>query len=189
MVRSFICVEVVNQVNIQKIEDILNELSSFQGIRPVKLNQLHITLKFLGEIPKKNISTIEEELNSINLPSFAMGFSHMGFFPNERRPRVIWIGISEGKSQLLTLATEVNTRLSLIGFPKEKRKFSPHLTLGRIKKHYPDEQESLVNYAHSSDILRGEKEVIQSFILKKSTLTPQGASYENLAEFSLKNNN
>ncbi len=189
MVRSFICVEVINQVNTQKIGAILNELSSFKGIRPVKPNQLHITLKFLGEVPEKKISSIERELKSIKVPIFEMVFSHMGFFPNERRPRVIWIGISEGKSQLSTLAAEVNTRLSLIGFPKDKRKFSPHLTLGRIKKHYPDEQESLVDYAHSCDILEGEKEVIHSFIFKKSTLTPQGAIYENLSEFSLINNN
>ena len=185
MVRSFICVEVVNETNIENIEDILSELSPFQGIRPVRINQLHLTLKFLGEVSEFKISQIVDEMRLIEIPVFNITFSHLGFFPNERRPRVIWIGISEGTNQLSSLAYEVNTRLSKIGFPKERRKFSPHLTLGRIKKYYPEEQESLVEYAHSKSTWEGEKESIQSFILKKSTLTPQGAIYETLAEFPL----
>ena len=185
MVRSFICVEVVNEVNIEKIGSILTELSPFRGIRPVKINQLHLTLKFLGDVSRNRISTIEEEMRLIEIPAFNITFSHLGFFPNERRPRIIWIGISEGTNQLSTLAYEVDTRLSKIGSPKERRKFSPHLTLGRIKKYYPDEQASLVEYTRSKGTWQGEKESIRSFILKKSILTPQGAIYENLAEFSL----
>jgi len=187
LVRCFICVEVVNQINIRKIETILDNLSTFKGIRPVKRNQLHLTLKFLGEIAEKRVTEIEKVLNSIKLPSFVLELSNIGFFPNERRPRVIWIGLSQGKGQLTTLAQEIDERLSIIGFSREKRKFSPHLTVGRIKKLYPDEQQKVVSYAHSIGSLEGEKEVIKSFILKKSTLTPQGAIYENLAEFWLKN--
>ena len=185
MVRCFVCVEVVNQLNIRKIETILDKLSTFKGIRPVKPNQLHLTLKFLGEVAEKRLLEIQIELSSIELPSFVTELSHMGFFPNERRPRVIWIGLSEGKSQLATLAQEIDERLSKIGFSREKRKFSPHLTVGRIKKLYPDEQQNVVDYIHSIGSVGGEKEVITSFIFKKSTLTPQGANYENLAEFTL----
>ncbi|MHA1444973.1 MAG: RNA 2',3'-cyclic phosphodiesterase [Candidatus Hodarchaeales archaeon] len=166
MVRCFVCVEVVNQLNIRKIETILDKLSTFKGIRPVKPNQLHLTLKFLGEVEEKRLAEIEKELHSIKLHFFETELSHMGFFPNERRPRVIWISLSEGKSQLTTLA----------------------LTVGRIKKLYPDEQQKVVEYIHSIDSVVGKKEVIKSFILKKSTLTPQGAIYENLAEFPLTNN-
>ncbi len=188
MVRCFVCVEVVNRLNIRKIETILDKLSTFKGIRPVKPNQLHLTLKFLGEVSKNRVGEIEKELQSIKLNSIETELSHMGFFPNERRPRVIWIGLSEGKSQLTTLAKEIDERLSKIGFSKERRKFSPHLTVGRIKKLYPDEQQKVVEYIHSIDSIGGEKEVINSFILKKSTLTPQGAIYENLVEFPLTNN-
>lgn len=184
--RCFVCVEVINQLNISRIEAILNKLSTFQGIRPVKTNQLHLTLKFLGEVLEKRLVGIEKELHLIKLPSFEIEFTHLGFFPNERRPRVIWIGISEGKRQLTALAQEVDERLSKIGFPKEKRKFSPHLTVGRIKKLYPDEQQRIVDYVHSIDSIGSEKEVIQSFLFKKSTLTPQGAIYENLAQCFLK---
>ncbi len=186
MERCFVCVEVINQLNISRIEAILNKLSTFQGIRPVKTNQLHLTLKFLGEVLEKQLVGIEKELHLIKLPSFEIEFTHLGFFPNERRPRVIWIGLSEEKRQLTALAQEVDERLSKIGFPKEKRKFSPHLTVGRIKKLYPDEQQRIVDYVHSIDSIGSEKEVIQSFLFKKSTLTPQGAIYENLAQCFLK---
>ena len=188
LVRCFVCVEVVNQINIRNIETILDKLSTFKGIRPVKPNQLHLTLKFLGEVSENRLVEIEKELHSIKLHSFETELSHMGFFPNEHRPRVIWIGLSEGKSQLISLAQEIDERLSKIGFPKEKRKFSPHLTVGRIKKLYPDEQQKVVEYVHSIDSVVEKKEVIKSFILKKSTLTPQGAIYENLAEFPKTNN-
>jgi 2'-5' RNA ligase len=188
LVRCFVCVEIVNQPNIIKIKTILDHLSSFQGIRPVKPNQLHLTMKFLGEVPETKLSPIENELRRITLPAFDIEFSHLGVFPNERRPSVIWVGLSSGKSQLITLAREVDERLSKIGFPKEKRKFSPHLTVGRIKKLYPDEQQNLVDYIHSNVMMVGEKEILESFIFKKSTLTPQGAIYENLAEFLLRKN-
>ncbi|MCK4849272.1 MAG: RNA 2',3'-cyclic phosphodiesterase, partial [Candidatus Heimdallarchaeota archaeon] len=181
------CIEVINQLNIRSIEAILDELSTFKGIRPVKPNQLHLTLKFLGEVAEKRLVEIEKELKMIKLPSFEIELLHMGFFPNERRPRVIWIGLSEGKSQLITLAREVDDRLSKIGFPKEKRKFSPHLTVGRIKKLYPDELQNIVDYVHSINTVGMEKEVVQSILFKKSTLTPHGAIYENLAEVVLKN--
>ena len=114
MVRCFVCVEVVNQLNIRSVEAILDKLSTFQGIRPVKTNQLHLTLKFLGEVAEERLVEIRKEIQLIKLPSFEIELLHMGFFPNERRPRVIWIGLSEGKSQLITLAREVDDRLSKI---------------------------------------------------------------------------
>jgi len=182
LIRCFICVEVTNQININKIETILDQLSEYKGIRQVKPNQLHLTLKFLGEVPEEKLLLIERQLNSIKFRSFEIEFSQLGFFPNERRPRVVWIGISKGKDELTNLAREVDEKMLKIGFPKEKRKFSSHLTLGRIKKYNPDEIQKLVTYTHSFKGIVGERETIGSILFKKSTLTPQGAIYQNLSE-------
>ena len=190
MIRCFVCVEVINQHNINEIRSILNYISEIKGIRPVKLNQLHLTLKFLGDVPEEQIPQIMAELTKISHPQIPLEFSHLGFFPNDRRPRVMWIGLSQGEQQLKELARKINQQLSTIGFPKEKRAFSPHLTLGRTKSYgkkgiNPEEQTTLVQYSKEYGVFDGNTENSTSFFLKKSTLTPQGALYENLYEFIL----
>ena len=191
MIRCFVCVEVMNQHNISEISSILEYISEFNGIRPVKLNQLHLTLKFLGDVSEEKIPLITQELKQITQEKITLDFSHLGFFPNDRRPRVMWIGLSEGKQQLSLLAKEIDNRLSTLGFPREKRKFSPHLTLGRLKNYgkyklKTEDIKKITHYANNFGDFNGEVEDVGFFLLKKSTLTPQGAIYENLFEFVFK---
>ena len=174
--------------NITLIENILEHLRGIKGIRPVKVSQLHITLKFLGEITEKESDTVKQALSSIELPSFSLNFSNLGCFPNERRPRVVWVGIDQGHQELIALTKEVEKRLSALGFPREKRRFSPHLTLGRIKFLKEDDKEQLTNFMQSFDGKNLTTEKISTPIFKKSTLTPKGAIYDNLAEFPLLKN-
>ncbi len=185
LVRCFVCVEISNPTNIQKIDSILAKLQEIKGIRPVKTNQLHLTLKFLGEIPEHQLSKISQELDSIPFPSFSINFSSIGCFPNEHRPRVIWTGISLGQQELIALASEVDQKLSAIGLPKEKRRFSPHLTLGRVKKLTIETKQEIATFLPTMKDFSGEEETIHSFIFKQSTLTPTGAIYKDLATFPL----
>ena len=191
MIRCFVCVEVINLHNINEIKTILDYIAQFKSIRPVKLNQLHLTLKFLGDVPEEKISSLKSGLEKISQKKILVEFANLGFFPNIHRPRVMWIGISQGNQQLTKLSNEINDTLLLLGFPKEKRKFSAHLTLGRFKTHgkqkiNPDDQMRIIQYAQDYGTLKGEIEILSSFFLKKSTLTPQGALYDNIAEFKLK---
>jgi 2'-5' RNA ligase len=149
------------------------------------LSQLHITLKFLGEIPEQRINTIKQALGTIVVSSFPLSFSKLGCFPNERRPRVIWIGIDQGYEELRLLAKEVDQKLSELGFPKEKRRFSPHLTLGRVKRLNPDEKEVVSELLQNFTFQTNTSEEITALVFKKSTLTPKGAIYENLADYDL----
>ncbi len=185
LVRCFICVEITNPDHIQQIDAILGQLRVIKGIRPVKLNQLHITLKFLGEVPEQRITTIKQAIASITFPLFSLTFSGLGCFPNERRPRVIWIGLDQGHRELTTLAKEVDLKLSILGFPREKRRFSPHLTLGRVMRLTADDKVAVADLLHSFKVDTGTTEKITTLIFKKSTLTPKGAIYENLTEFPL----
>ncbi len=185
LVRCFVCVEIAKTANIQIIDDVLQNLKQIKGIRPVKTTQLHLTLKFLGEIPEKKLPDIIQQLQTIKLPSFSLQFSSIGTFPNKARPRVIWTGLVLGQQNLITLAKEVDQKLSMIGIPREKRRFSPHLTLGRVKRLTDDTNQQLNAFFQEMEGLIGQEEEILHFIFKESTLTPSGAIYKDLATFPL----
>ena len=182
MVRCFICVEVENEENIQLISQLLEKINTIEGIRPVKHNQLHITLKFLGEVTNQQVMRINQLLEDISFEKIQLKFDRLGCFPHGKKPRVIWLGISEGDTELADLAKIIEKRLVSIGFPREKRKFSPHLTLGRVKRLTPNGLKQIEDFLLQEDYIPKIPEEITSFYLKKSILTPKGAIYETLAE-------
>jgi 2'-5' RNA ligase len=185
LVRCFVCVEISDPRNIRIIESVLEKLKRIHGVRPVKTNQLHLTLKFLGELSEKKLPLLSEQLKTIRISSFNSIFSSIGCFPNELRPRVIWTGISKGQHELTALATEIDQKLSQVGLPKEKRRFSPHLTLGRVKKLTDTTKQDIEGFLQQMKGLSGVEEVIRHFTFKESTLTPTGAIYKDLATFPL----
>ncbi len=103
-----------------------------------------------------------------------------------KKPRVIWLGVSEGSTELTALAKIIQDRLVKLGFPHEKRKYSPHLTLGRVKRLTQDGRNMIEKLLKEEDYIPSTLESISTVYLKKSTLTPKGAIYENLANVSLK---
>jgi 2'-5' RNA ligase len=185
MVRSFICVEIKKSEVVAQIEELTSKIR-FDGVRPIKSNQLHLTLKFLGEVPDAQIRTIKQAIQTIEFPSFDISLEGMGCFPNLNYIRVVWIGIKQGSENLKQLAELVEEKLNPIGFPKEKRRFSPHLTLGRIKKLRNADKKQLTAIIQNSKTISIGDQVIDELILKKSTLTPKGAIYENLLVAPLK---
>ena len=102
-------------------------------MRVVKPSQLHLTLKFIGEISESVINDSIEALKTIDYPSFQLEFADLGVFPNIKRIRVLWMGINEGKQDLISLSKIANDKLKSVGIPIDKRSYSPHLTLARIK--------------------------------------------------------
>ncbi|MFW9902943.1 MAG: RNA 2',3'-cyclic phosphodiesterase [Candidatus Thorarchaeota archaeon] len=185
MVRSFICVEINNSEVVSQIEESISKIK-FDGVRPVKSNQLHLTLKFLGEVSDAQIGSIKQAIQTIEFPSFNISLEGMGCFPNLNYMRVLWIGIKEGSENLQQLAKIVEGRLNPIGFSREKRRFSPHLTLGRIKKLQNSDKKQLAAIIQNSKTIPIGDQLIDELILKKSTLTPKGAIYENLFVVPLK---
>ncbi|MFX0050785.1 MAG: RNA 2',3'-cyclic phosphodiesterase [Candidatus Hermodarchaeota archaeon] len=186
MVRTFICVEINNPDVIDQLGSIINTIN-FSGVRVVKLSQLHLTLKFLGEVPNPRISTIKEAIERIDEPQFEIELKSMGCFPNPNYIRVVWIGISKGNEQLMQITQTVEELLTPMGFPKEKRKYSPHLTLARIKALNNTDKNTLQKFIRDSKGKSYGIQLIDKVILKKSTLTPSGPIYEDLLVVPLKN--
>ena len=135
-IRSFIAVELPSEIK-SKLDELQKELkqSKLQQIKWASPSGIHLTLKFLGNIDagdtEKITSAIREGCQGYK--KFTLELSGLGVFPNYRRPRVIWLGVGGQMDVLLKLQQQIDDKLELIGFPREKIPFSPHITLGRVR--------------------------------------------------------
>ncbi|MGQ4833026.1 MAG: RNA 2',3'-cyclic phosphodiesterase [Candidatus Asgardarchaeia archaeon] len=183
-IRSFISVDIEEPVLIGKIVRLQDSLKDL-GINAkfVEPQNLHYTLKFLGNVSEVKIEEIKEVLSKISLDSFEVEIGGMGSFPSLRRINVIWLGAKKGGDKLVELAKQVDEALLKLNFPKEKRPFTPHLTICRIKT--SRNKEALVKFLMSNQDIEIGSLLVNEFRLKKSTLTPKGPIYETLASFKL----
>lgn len=133
--RTFIAFDFPNQV-IEKINKLQKSLSGSASlrIRWIKPENIHLTLKFLGEVELVRIQIIEKTLDIIanEIEPFHLNLEGIGAFPNWRLPRIVWIGI-EKSEPLLLLAKKIEENLRNLGCQSEAKPFSPHLTIGRVR--------------------------------------------------------
>jgi 2'-5' RNA ligase len=153
-----------------------------RNARWVRIEGLHVTLKFIGETPAEKTEMIKTALAAIpSRASIPLTFRGLGFFPDERRPHVLWAGIKAG-SELAELAAAVETALDPLGIPREERAFSPHLTLARLDT--PRILEALQDAVKKAGRLAFGRTTAEEFHLYQSILKPGGAEYTRLATFS-----
>jgi RNA 2',3'-cyclic 3'-phosphodiesterase len=120
-----------------RLERLLSALRPEAPIKWSPLDNLHITMKFIGEWPEERLEEIHEALAHVTPRApFEVSLRGLGWYPNERAPRVLWAGV-EGGGKLAKLAQEIEQCLAGIGVAKEDRPFAPHLTLARIKHPAP----------------------------------------------------
>jgi 2'-5' RNA ligase len=153
----------------------------------VKQGNIHLTLKFLGDIQTNQIESINSTLQNIaeSHSPFDISLSGIGVFPNLRRPRVLWIGMTKGAEQSIQLAEDISNSLQTLGFPRERRRFKPHLTLARIRRRMDlRNASSKFNQYDNLDIPILK---VDHFAFIRSQLHPQGSIYTPLRKFALKN--
>jgi 2'-5' RNA ligase len=143
----------------------------------------HLTLKFLGDVDEEKIDEIAGKVSAAcrGTRPFKMSLAGLGAFPNGRRPSVIWVGVEEGREFLSDLNEKIEKELEKMGFEREKRKFSPHLTIGRLRR---QGQPGDLKDRLTADYRGGDSTVDRVFLMK-STLTPKGPIYEELRETTL----
>ncbi|PMQ02221.1 MAG: RNA 2',3'-cyclic phosphodiesterase [Dictyoglomus sp. NZ13-RE01] len=137
MKRLFIAIDLPFEIK-KKIDECKKtlEVNIKHGVKWVELENYHFTIKFLGETQEEKIESISkiiEEISSEFKP-FYISFKELGVFPNFKNPRVIWIGIDEGLDEMQNIFNTLEKRITKLGFPKDEKEFSPHLTLGRVKE-------------------------------------------------------
>lgn len=176
--RCFIAVTFPEEVvkEITRIQEVLSKVK-FTG-KMTELENLHLTLKFLGEVSEEKVSKVKEKLKEISFTEFEAYLSHAGVFSFNGNPRIVWIKVN-GKG-IFELQSEIDNKMSELNFEKEER-FMSHLTIARIK--YTKDRKDFKNYTENLGV-KSIKFKIQGFKLLKSELKSTGPVYSELEEYS-----
>jgi 2'-5' RNA ligase len=178
-IRSFVAAELPGEI-IDQLGPISQKIA-IPGVRLVDPKLVHVTLKFLGDVPSKRIGEVTSALGGISFPEFRASVSGIGAFPG-KSIRVVWLGVH---GEFAALAKAVDAALFPLGYPCE-RSFKEHATLARVKDpSFAVSEEIKRRMAGLSDLKLGEF-TVDRFFLKKSTLTRGGPIYENQGEFLLR---
>lgn len=187
MIRCFIAIDLPDDVRVA-IDDAQARLKrAHVGVKIswTKVDNLHVTLQFLGYVEEAVVEKIKSALQSVAAqhPAFELPVRGTGAFPNENRPRVIWVGCDDSEGRLKAFAGAVQAAMQPLGFEPEHREFSAHLTLGRVKVPRPD-----VALTRAVDSLKdtafGTLRV-QAIHLVESQLHPEGSIYTKLSSHVL----
>jgi len=190
LIRAFIAVELP--------EDLKKELNEMEAqlkktsppvVKWVDPNSIHITLKFLGEISEDSIEELMlaiEESAQGTLP-FQLEVRGLGAFPNLERPQVLWAGVKGEIEKIIQLQKSIESNTEQLGFPRESRVFSPHLTLGRVRDEArPKERQRLGKLLTDTTFTALHNIDVDAVNLMKSQLTPGGAVYSCIGSVKLK---
>ena len=180
-VRVFVSVGLSSDARDQLVEAVTRIRAEVpEGIQWSSPYGMHLTLKFLGNIPSSHVSPLlacVEELARAN-PAFVLNLAGLGIFPNRRKPRVLWGGIGGNLNALSSLQQVAEEAINALGYPPEQRPFRPHITLGRPRRSVPDAQ--LVRIGAVVSGLTPPAPVswrVESVDVMRSELHPSGARY------------
>jgi 2'-5' RNA ligase len=185
-VRLFVALQIPVEVR-EALAKLVAELRQIGGAsgrnapKWVPTENLHVTLKFIGEIPTEKLGVLRETLSSVRSDQqVTLDLSGLGFFPNEKRPRVFWAGMNVSPN-LQTLAQAIDKTLATFGFPLEQRPFAPHLTLARLE---PPGVAPELQAAIQKNVNRSWGSfTTNEFHLIESKLKPSGAEYTTVQSF------
>lgn len=189
-IRSFVAIELPEEVR-EKLTQLQQALASSRQpfIRWVKPDGIHLTLKFLGAVPAGDIAAVGSALEEAVLGAvpFRLELESLGVFPNPRRTRVAWVGLGGEVEKLLQLQSQVEKALAPLGFPREARSFTPHLTLARVREDAtPVDRQSFGEKVTTARLDTTLSWQVEEVCLMKSQLAPTGAIYSRLATIKLK---
>jgi 2'-5' RNA ligase len=184
LVRVFVALAIPEDVRVAlgRVQDRLRPAGA--DVAWVRPPAIHATLRFIGDTNEERVPAITGALAvaAEGIAPFAVEAKGTGFFPHEKRPRVVWIGLTGDLPALLRLQARVEKAVVAVGYPEETRPFAPHLTLGRVKS--VRRVDALVRAAEGVTESRGAF-AVDRVILYRSELRPQGAIYSRLAEAPL----
>jgi 2'-5' RNA ligase len=153
-------------------------------LRWIPAENLHITLWFFGEVRDPDLDSLQASISGIGVPPFELRIAGAGAFPPSGDPRVIWFGLPAGRDGLLAVYDRLRERLTPLGFEPEKRPYSPHLTVARVKDVRRQDSVSIRSILARSHVAAGSCRV-DAITLFRSRTSPQGAQYERLMRVPL----
>lgn len=178
MYRLFVAIDLPEGVR----ETLAGLCCGIPGARWVPKEQLHLTLRFIGEVDGAQFRDIRQGLAEIDLPSFPLGLKGLGCFPPRKAPRVLWVGVEPAEGGLIRLRNRVESTLVRLGLEPEHRKFAPHITLARLQD---PPLGRLTNFLSGNGLFAAEPFPVSEFHLYSSVLSAKGALHTIEASYRL----
>ena len=179
--RLFVALDIPDAVRAALIECSSELRKTCPAGRWLRLEGAHITLKFIGHVPDERADAIRNALAEIRgFAPIDLHFAGLGFFPNAKRPRVLWAGIEAGP-ELAQLATAVENRMANFGIEREEREFRPHVTLARFES--PKGLDGLHGAIEKFGVPEFGRATLREFCLYQSVLKRSGAEYTRVATY------
>ncbi len=188
--RTFIAIELSRELkeSLGRLQERLRDQVPPRSVRWVQPDGIHLTLKFLGDTTEDKVEAVKAALAraAAGWGPFSFTVGELGCFPNARQPRVVWVGVQEPSGALARLQQMVETHVTPLGFPTEKRPFSPHLTLGRVQKYASRSEVRQIGEVVAANTVGSLGQMTATAISYiKSDLRPGGAVYTTLFEARL----
>ncbi|HZD55258.1 MAG TPA: RNA 2',3'-cyclic phosphodiesterase [Anaerolineales bacterium] len=183
-IRSFIAIDLPPKIQkrLNNVSDQLQNRLESVPVRWVPVENIHLTLKFLGDVSESNLEVLKDVLRTVvsGHQTFEISIGGLGAFPKAKRPRVIWIGV-EAPQNLSAVQHSIEAETTRLGYAPEKRPFSPHLTLGRVSRNANSRDiRQVAEVLNSSKVGYLGVARIQAVHLYRSDLQPGGAVYSGL---------
>jgi len=178
-IRSFIAVDMDEASLVSKLVEAQRALRDLGAdLKLVEPENIHATVRFLGEVPATTIELVKEQMNEVKFGPFDAEFVGLGAFPNLRRINVVWVGMRKGHDETSRIFQQLEPRIEKIGFAPDRKGFSPHVTIARVKTgRMRDELAKLVDEMRDTPF--GVVHV-NELRLKRSVLTPKGPVYSTI---------
>ncbi|HUI91386.1 MAG TPA: RNA 2',3'-cyclic phosphodiesterase [Chitinivibrionales bacterium] len=168
MHRLFIAIDFPDETR----DAIANICFGVPGAKWVSKDQLHLTIRFIGDADDGLFSEIAQTMHDVNASRFNLTLKGVGYFPPHKKPNVLWVGIEQSEG-LMLLRDEVEGLLEELGLEPEARKFSPHLTVARLRPEAP--LSKITGFLSANNLFKAEDVPITEFHLYSSVLMPAGA--------------
>jgi 2'-5' RNA ligase len=181
-IRSFLAFDIENKMVLDRLATAQNQLvGTGADLKLVEPQNIHITVRFLGNITSAMVEMVFGEMKKIQFTPFTVQIKGLGAFPNSNYSRVIWAGITSGAYQLKNIFNQLEPRLRNLNFAPDSKGFNPHLTIARVRSGRNKQQ--LAKFITENANYEFGAVNTKCLNLKKSNLTPRGPIYSTLREF------
>lgn len=184
-VRTFVAIPIPAEIR-RRLAEVENDLMPARaGVKWVSQDNFHVTLKFLGYVEPERLEAVARGVEAAvrGIGPFEVELAEVGAFPKITRPSVVWVGVKKGAQEMITLANRVDAEMAKIGFERETRPFSPHITLGRVKS--PENLDRLRELIERHQAREVGSYGVEQINIMKSELRITGPIYSEISNFKL----
>ena len=178
-IRAFVAVDMDEASVVSRLVEAQRALRNLGAdLKLVEPENIHATVRFLGEVPAATIELVKEQMNEVKFSPFEMEFAGLGAFPNLRKINVVWVGMRKGGEEISRIFEQLEPRFRKIGFEPDRKGFNPHVTIARVKTGRM--REELAKFVEEMRDTPFGVIHVEELRLKRSVLMPKGPAYSTI---------